>query len=458
MKRIAIVGGGPGGLFSAFLLEQKSGKKLDITLYEAAGRMGGKILTKRFHSAPVLYEAGVAELYRYGDDPLWLLLTRLLGLSVVNMSGNMVVFEGRILRNDADIKRHFGKDTARALRKFHRRGRTARPFSQFYDGGWPADNRHPWMKCTLTDLLAKVPDDVARRFIEVVIHSDLATEPHLTHGLYGIDNYLINESDYCQLYSIEGGVERLITSLAQRVSARVMLNARVDGIEKTGGGAYRICFDQGGRTESNDFDAVAVALPVYSLQRLAWGGKLLRTAVQNHTVRYDHPAHYLRISALFQEPFWRGTFNDSYFIHDAFGGCCVYDESARYDASSYGVLSWLLGGSDALAMNNCSDEMLIAKALDSIPPPITHSAPPRLGFIEGSVDRWIGTVNGMPGGRPIEGSRKRHYLEPKEHRGLILVGDYLFDSTINGAFDSADIATNMLLDHLGVARKALGFD
>jgi protoporphyrinogen oxidase/SAM-dependent methyltransferase len=458
MKRIAIVGGGPSGVFSAFLLEQKSSEKLDITIFEESGRLGGKVLTKRFDAVPIIYEAGVAELYRYGDDPLWLLVTRLLGLSVVNMTGSTVVLDGRILRTEADIERHFGKDTAAALREFHQRGRALRPFREFYKGGWPADNRHPWTKLSLRDLLAGVTDEVARRFIQLFIHSDLATEPHLTNGLYGIDNYLINDGDYCQLYSIHGGIERLIQAVAERVSARVMLSARVDGVEKTGGEAYRVIYEHGGKTESDFFDAAVVALPVYSLRQLSWGGRLLRTAMERHVARYDDPAHYLRITALFKDPFWRGVFNESYFIHEAFGGCCVYDEGTRHEAGSHGVLSWLLSGNDALAISGCSDDVLIEKALGSLPAGIADAAAARERFIEGHVDRWIGMVNGMPGGRPIEGSRKRHHPEPKEHQCLILVGDYLFDSTINGAFDSADITTDMLLDRLGVARNVLGPD
>jgi monoamine oxidase len=311
------------------------------------------------------------------------------------------------------------------------------------------------MKLTLRDLLAAVPDEVARRFIEVLIHSDLATEPHLTSGLYGIDNYLINEGDYCQLYSIVGGLSRLVGALAARVSAGVELGARVAAVERTDGGTYRVDFEVGGRSASKDFEAVVAALPVHGLRRVEWGGKLLRTAMESHVARYDGPAHYRRITVLFREPFWKGAFNESYFIHDAFGGCCVYDEGARHDTKSHGVLSWLLGGSDAVSMSNCSDEVLIARAIDSLPEAIAAPAAARERFLEGRVHRWLGSVNGLPGGRSIEGALERHSPEPTEHRGLLVVGDYLFDSTVNGAFDSADLATNMLLDRLGIARKEL---
>src|SRR6059036_1001020 len=73
MLDLAIVGGGPGGLMSAWYLKKKLGDLCRVTIYEASDRVGGKILTRKFDSAPAMYEAGVAEIYDYsmtGPDPL----------------------------------------------------------------------------------------------------------------------------------------------------------------------------------------------------------------------------------------------------------------------------------------------------------------------------------------------------------------------------------------------------
>ena len=72
-QKIGIVGGGPSGLMTAFLLERRSHSPCDITIFEAQTRLDGKIVSRQFKSAPVLLEAGVAELYDYshlGHDPL----------------------------------------------------------------------------------------------------------------------------------------------------------------------------------------------------------------------------------------------------------------------------------------------------------------------------------------------------------------------------------------------------
>ena len=58
MIRVGIIGGGPGGLMTAHLLERTFGTFCRVTLLEATGRVGGKVRTVRFDAAPAFYEAG----------------------------------------------------------------------------------------------------------------------------------------------------------------------------------------------------------------------------------------------------------------------------------------------------------------------------------------------------------------------------------------------------------------
>ena len=60
VPRIAIVGGGPGGMFTAWHLEQAIASPLSLTIFEASHRLGGKVHTPSFRSANVCYEAGAA--------------------------------------------------------------------------------------------------------------------------------------------------------------------------------------------------------------------------------------------------------------------------------------------------------------------------------------------------------------------------------------------------------------
>lgn len=128
---------------------------------------------------------------------------------------------------------------------------------------------------------------------------------------------------------------------------------------------------------------------------------------------------------------------------DAFGGCCVYDETARDHAGPEAVLGWLLAGEAAQTMSNLDDGSLIAAALESLPSELGDAW---AAFREGCVHRWVGAVNGLPGGKVAQDPVARHRPEPVEHSRFLVVGDYLFDSTLNGVLDSAELATDLIVD------------
>ena len=189
---------------------------------------------------------------------------------------------------------------------------------------------------------------------------------------------------------------------------------------------------------------MVVALPNNVLPAIEWEGERLSAAMHRHHVHYDYPAHYLRVSVLFRDAFWRESFKDSYMMLDAFGGCCLYDESSRNGCADYGVLSWLLAGDAAMNASNKTDAELVEMVLDSLPEWMRKG---REQMLEGRVYRWIGEVNGMPGGSPALDMDARHIPE-REHPNLLVVGDYLFDSTLNGVMDSADYVAETLAEEI----------
>src|SRR6266498_1011414 len=152
MLDLAIVGGGPGGLMSAWYLKKKLGELCRITIYEASDRVGGKILTRKFDSAPAMYEAGVAEIYDYsmtGPDPL------------------------------RELIQHFGVQTADAIEAFRKRCAEIMSPVEYYEGVGAHDNEHPWAYISCEQLLDKEVDDpIAKRFFKVLVRADLATESH----------------------------------------------------------------------------------------------------------------------------------------------------------------------------------------------------------------------------------------------------------------------------------------
>ena len=452
--RIGIVGGGPGGLFAAHLLETYCAGMCECTIFEASARLGGKVVTSHFDTAKVVYEAGVAEIYDYshfGPDPIRSLIERL-GLDTVPMAGPAVILGDDILNTDKDIKRIYGRKTMKALNDFHDLCASLFPPSLYYEGHWLDDNNHPWAKKTFREVLDDIPDETARKYIEVAARSDLATEPHLTNALDGLKNILMDDPEYLRTYSIKGGNDQMIKRLAATLKSRILLETAVTQVGRSGAGTYSLTTRLKGKTYVHEFDLLVLALPNYWLGCMEWSGRDLRLAMQKHLAHYDYPAHYLRVTILFEEPFWRDQVPGSFFMSDAFGGCCIYDEGSRHEIGNYGVLGWLLAGNDAMALSNLPDDALVARALDSLPKSLEHG---RALFVEGKVQRWIGTLNGQPGGDPVHPLRQRHIPAPATHPGLFVVGDYLFDSTLNAAYDSADFVTDLIQTELRREKFAL---
>ena len=449
-NRVAIIGGGPGGLMTAYLLQRKYHAPVDITIFESSNRLGGKIITRQFSRGCGTYEAGAAELYDYsatGPDPLRELVAEL-GLSTHSMHGRGVFLGDELLRSDDDLARIAGADALAIYRAFVAKARLLISPQDYYESDWKEDNGDPLARQTLEALLATIKNETVRRYIEVSIHSDLATEPRHTSAMYGLQNFLMNEPGYMSLYGIDGGIECLPRELTRRINAEIKLNSTVHRVRSNDDETFRVTWRADGREAGDTFDIVVVALPNYWIPSIEWSGGSLAAAMRAHHDHYDYPAHYLRVSILFREPFWRDTIAESYFMTDALGGCCVYDETSRC-ASSAGqtsatpILGWLIGGEMALSLTNLDDDALIARVLDSLPEPLGAG---RELFVEGRVHRWVGAVNALPGGFPLREPDSRHVPDPVNHPMLFVVGDYLFDSTLNGVLDSAECVAEWITE------------
>ncbi len=168
MRTVAIIGGGPGGLMTAYSLQRRAGTAITTTIFEASARLGGKLQTRRFDSAPVAYEAGIAECYNYetlGHDPLRQLVDDL-ELNTFPTHSTAVVLNGRLLRDDIDLGTHFGSGTLRAFTDFRSAAADMLPLANWYRGFVEADNQHPWARRTCQQVLDDVVDPVARTVSE----------------------------------------------------------------------------------------------------------------------------------------------------------------------------------------------------------------------------------------------------------------------------------------------------
>ncbi len=438
--RIGIVGGGPGGLMTAYFLQKYATHPLQLTLIEASDRLGGKIQTSKFSNSEMSYEAGAAEFYDYShidDDPLKELIAEL-GLSTTRMEGTSVVVGNQLISNLDDLT----PDCAKALLTFDRRARGMQTPREFYLANDLGQLKNSNVGLPFQPLIDGIANPQTKHYIETLIHSDLATEPDHTNLEYGLQNYLMNDPRYMRLYSIVGGNERLIEELAKWIRAEVLLNHFADEVGLDSNGRMRVGLRSGEHHFERTFDQLVLALPHQALCKVTFQGQRLSEAFRRHLTHYNHPAHYLRITISFKQPSWRSRFPDSFMMIDQFGGCCLYDESLRDPSCNGGVLGWLIAGENAEEMSLWDDQQLIEAALDSLPAFFPDARP---DFIEGRIHRWIGAVSAMPGGWSAVPLEQRHQPEPQDHAKLFVVGDYLFDSTLNGVLDSADYVSKWMI-------------
>uniref|UniRef100_UPI0037D9B528 FAD-dependent oxidoreductase n=1 Tax=Tardiphaga sp. TaxID=1926292 RepID=UPI0037D9B528 len=348
----------------------------------------------------------------------------------------------------------YGAKTAAAIEAFRKKCAKMISPLEYYEGVGAHDNENPWAWINAEELLDReVSDPTAKRFFKAMARSDIATEAHNTNGLNALKNFVMDIEGYIGLYSIQNGNEQLISCLRSEVAADIALNHRVLKVGKTEEGRYRLDMMNGKGPETRDFDLVVMCLPHSWLATMRWGGEDLRSSMVKHVAYFDRPAHYLRVSLLFDTPFWGEQIPGAWFMSEAFGGCCVYNEGARHDVGKHGVLNWLIAGSDALAFANLSDDELIDAAIKSLPASFGNA---RAHLVEGKIHRWLSSVNSIPGGMPVRDVMTNHRPEPKGHPGIVVVGDYLFDSTLNGLLDSSDAATDIIVTEMMKLRRARG--
>jgi protoporphyrinogen oxidase/SAM-dependent methyltransferase len=447
MIRIAIVGGGPGGLLTSYLLDEFHNDVAKISLFESSHELGGKVITKQFLTAPVTYEAGLAELYDYsrvGPDPLYQLIKEF-GFETTPMHGRAVIFKDKILRTEMDFGREFGADALKGLLEFYKHCSQQLAPADYYEGLWITDNAHQLANTSYAEFLDVLRDDNVRRYVEIIARSDVATEPHLTTALDGLKNLLMDHPAYMGLYSVNGGNQRIVDELEERISADVRLDTEIVTATCLDSGGYKLGLRKDTSLTEEEFDIVVLAMPNQHVKRIQWGTRALARVMENHLAAFDRPAHYLRVCVLFQRPFWRLKISGAYFMSDSFGGCCIYDEGQRHPSGEFGVLSWLICGNDAMVLANLEDSKLLKQVLDSLPPALAEG---RALALEVKVHRWVGAINALPGGNPVKPLRQRHQPDEAAFPNLYLVGDYLFDSTLNGVLDSADYVSDLLLTRL----------
>jgi len=444
--RIAIIGGGFSGLFAAYMLERCLGTDIDTVVFERGERLGGRIATCELGDTGVIYDSGAAEFYDVPGGLSPRAVIGLLGLTTREMTATpYFCFEGEVLRCEEDFHRVMGRTGVESLAGFWEIGTSLRKPSQFVAAGHPPDNHHPWLNRSFSEVLGMIEDEKARRFTRIQAHSDTATEPDLTTGLYGFDNLLIDHPNYVRgLFTIDGGNERLIEALAGGVSSGVLLSSEVREVASRRDGSYEIVFGQNGTTRRFVADFVLVTPPPTQLAHVSWSPGSLDSAIKAHIEHHCYPTDYLRATILFRERTWAEAFPESYFVSDRLGGVTVYDKTVPGDSDEAPILSLLIAGKYATELSREGDDRVLENALRALP---MESGVDEKSVVAFEIDRWQNDlgVSRMPGGIPLLSLEDRH-SPAKEHPRVFILGDFLYDTTINGALDGAGFVIDSVCD------------
>lgn len=404
--RVAIVGGGASGLFTAYLINQHM-PDVAVTVLEATERVGGKILTDEFDDGTP-FEAGIPELYEYPDteDLLRTLIEDDLGLATADMTGGAILFKDEVFVNLNELENEHGYDVRKRVESFYRKAAST-----------------------------------------------------------GKSQYWIPEGDdFVQPYHVVGGLGCIPAGLLEKVDADVKTSTRVIRILKEGKGYDISTIKTKGSDIIGDveyFDAVVVALPCPWLRTVEWGEELTDMIRDMPEGQYDLSAHRLRVTILFDEKWWKSLkIPGDFWLMDMFNGCLCYDESSRWELSSkededdgvpigeHGhVLSFLLTGTDALLLcsANQDDGDIIELLLESLPMSMREDAQEH--YVDAKVHRYLGGIAG--GDNLFTEGVKKHVPDPSGHPGVFLTNTHLYGLTLNAALTAADAVVEMLGDYLG---------
>lgn len=451
---IVIVGGGPGGLLTAKHLSEKLGEACRISIFEASERLGGKIVTGEFAGVGP-YEAGVAEIYDYsalGPDPLRHLIETELGLEIRHISGGSCVLDGHIIHDVETLGEIFGMEARDQVVRFREKCAELLNQDDFYSSNRDVDNHHVWARRSGEETLyAEITNDAARRYVRIMAHSDVAAPPHLTNGLTFLKNVLMDVPGYMDVFSVVGGNGQIVERLLDQIDADIHLGSPVKAITPLFDGRFQVDVCTHGTMEHVVADYVVVALPLTALSIIDWRAPTLKAAMDRHIDYFDRPGHYLRATLLFERPFWREHISGAWWMLDAFDGCCAYDEGARTPIGPWGALGFLIAGNAALGLANMADTDIEQLCLDALPPQFGDA---RRMLVDRRIHRWMASVNAIPGGYPERSAYVNHRPAAKAYPGFMVVGDYMFDATLNGVLDSADAASDIIVSEVLERRRA----
>lgn len=266
--RTAIVGAGVAGLNCAYKL-RKAG--VDVAVFEAAGRTGGRMLTAKNIMAPGLTTEMGGEFIDSGHEEM-LALVREFDLDMWDfrtLSGvkDEAFFFNGTHRTEAQVIREFIPLAKKIAADYDSLGEEV-SYRDHGDGE----------KLDRTSIAAYLDNIGARGWIRDLLDVAYVTEYGLECDeqsslnlifLIGTDTEdgfeAFGESD--ERYTVKGGNQRVVDELAKRVDDTLRMRHRLTAVTAKGS-SYVLTFETGGKSIDQTFDSVVLTLPFTMLREV----------------------------------------------------------------------------------------------------------------------------------------------------------------------------------------------
>ena len=257
MKKVAVIGAGISGLTTAFLLTKRD---FDVTVFEAADRPGGNVQTIRKDGYTI--EQGPNSLLK---APRLLDLVRMLGLEGDVVAANpearkrYILSDGRLeaMGPKSFFNGYFSLKTVLALARepfVRSRSPEGESVAEFVSRRISSEFLDKAIDPFVSGVYAGDPRDLSMRSAFPRLYE---MERDFGSLIMGTLRRKVEKPDpnFPKTFSFRGGLKTLIDKLAAEIGGGLRTGVRVEGIEDTGGGKFRV--------EGAEFDAVIVSTPAW---------------------------------------------------------------------------------------------------------------------------------------------------------------------------------------------------
>lgn len=371
--RVAIVGGGLAGLNALRLLR---GAKIDARLYEARGRLGGRVFTAR--GGPVPADDGGQ--FINSDHVEMLAAAKRYGLGLINRGaseGSTLVIDGGRLIGEAELAKDLEAIAAiiaaDAKKLDSDYGRHAPPLdalsvSQYLDQHAEA-----------------LPKPYVRKVLEATVRTEFGQEPEDASGLELVFNLPVVDGQHVELISssdekfvLAGGSGCLIDAMTPPLMPWIETGHAVQRIERTATGV-RLRFANGRSVEA---ERAIVTVPAPLLRSIDFGG-MLSPLWHQYAAEIDVGRNE-KLNVAYEGRPWRqamGLAGDVWPLDGPF--------AEAWDATTVpgetGLMTWFMGGAQCSAVD--------AQDLAEVRRTFEEAAAPALPALGDSATGWQRRTN-----------------------------------------------------------------